>query len=1008
MRGDDLSGIRESLDLQSRILSKEAENAFLTRGVANEATIYPAEREAVTSGHKITVISGANQCLRGDSQVLHPDGTTTAIRHIEVGDPVVAFDFATGTFQPSRVTAVFENGAWTVHRFFHDYGVLECTRSHKVCVFQKNKKYRMMRVLRACKQQQLVVVRDKNGNPALSTIYYQGPILSEPTWDIGIDHPDHAFVCDGVVVSNSGKALPNSEVVVTPTGYAQMGDIKVGDLVCTPDGGQAPVTGVYPQGERDVWEITFSDRTTCRCDLDHIWRVRHAYRGAESRHPGWADLTLRQILAIGGETPSTYRIYAVPESQAEFAPAEPLPLDPYALGLLLGDGTMGYGGVGFSTSEVELVDYLREKLPVNHCRNVKSRPLDWYFSNGPQGSKKPNDLINILRSLGLMGHHCRDLFIPGIYKMASREDRIAILQGLMDADGTADKFGHASYCSISERLAGDVAWVLRSLGERCTISSKDKYCTYKGEKKHTLAWEVYIGKSTLPLFRLERKTERLGAPGRRKPRRMVKFRMVGREDCTCIMVDHPDHMFMTRDFIPTHNTLTCAHRAAWDATGLYPDWYDGPRTQRGIDAWVIGDTGLNVRDSYQKKLFGPDPDRPGWTDRPGDEALISAKYIMAKPSRQSQPPGLFDTVRVKHVPSDTTSIITQKSHQMDQQALASWTGDRVFIDEECPLGILNEMIARILVRSGQIFISMCPLNKYPDFLNFIYTAPHDLVKLVYLGHDQVKHLTQADKDAFARLYASSPAELAARTKGILISNTGLIYPFPIKDIIYDPAKVHIPSHAVYLGGMDVGWTHPTAAAAIALDKLSDTAYCYATYAQSQKPYAYHHAQLLSWGDNMTFMIDTASDQSSQADGVSVLNRYLELAHPGKIEYDGATHYRWEDIEENKRKYIKAERAFQVSMDSLWHRFETGKMRINQNLRELLTQYNNYTWNKDGTGPRPETPAVPLDIITALRLGSYHLPEYAHPLTNAPWERFEDIGGYVEPPEDWVRFKCGRE
>lgn len=661
MRGDNFSGLREGLELNTVFLAKEAENAFLTRGIGSRENIYPAEYEAVTSGHKITALFGANQCLRVYSQVLMADGSIRKLHDVEVDDWVMAFDFTLGMFVPSRVNAVYHNARWMVVGYKSDYGTLECTRSHKVLTMGSKNRFKWMRVNRAAKAQLPVIVHGPAGQPMLAHLEHGVEVGVEETMDLCIDHPDHAFVCDGMVVSNSGK------------------------------------------------------------------------------------------------------------------------------------------------------------------------------------------------------------------------------------------------------------------------------------------------------------------------------------------------------------TLTCAHRLAWDATGLYPEWYDGPKTTRGIDAWVIGDTGMNVRDSYQKKLFGPDPERPGWTDRPGEEALIPARYIMQKPSRQSAPAGLFDSVRVKHVPSDTTSLITQKSHQMDQQSLASWTGDRVFIDEECPLGIVNEMIARILVRSGQIFISLCPLGKYPDMVNFLLTSPTDLVKRVKLGHDQVKHLSPEQKASFARLFASNPAELAARTRGDWVTNTGLIFPFPIKDIIYDPAKIHIPSHAVYLGGMDVGWTHPTAAVALALDRLSDVAYCYASYAQAGKPYTHHHSQLLTWGDNMTFMIDCASDQSSQADGTSVLRRYWELAHPGRIEYDGENHYKWEDIDENKRKYIKAERAFQVTMDSLWHRFETGRVLVNQNLRDLLAQYNNYTWNKDGTGPRPETPTVPLDIITAMRLGAYHLPEYAHRLDqNPPWMADMDIGDYPDPPEEWNPYRCGRE
>ena len=670
MRGDDLSSLREGLGLQGAILTKEAEQAFLTRGIANRDSIYPAEYEAVTSGHKITALFGANQCLRGESNVLMWDGTTTHINLINRGDVVTAYDFTRKCFVPSRVISVFENIPLPLHRFQHEYGALECTVSHKVAVARRRRLYGkelgsiyhiFHRAILANREGMPVVVRNENGVPTLSMLVYDRKIPSEPTYDLCIDHPDHAFVTDNIVVANSGK------------------------------------------------------------------------------------------------------------------------------------------------------------------------------------------------------------------------------------------------------------------------------------------------------------------------------------------------------------TLTMAHRLAWDATGLYPDWYTGPKTQRGIDAWVIGDTGMNVRDAYQRKLFGPDPNRPGWTDRPGEEALIASKYLASPPNKQGQPAGLFDTVRVKHVPSESTSTITFKSHQMDTQSLASWTGDRVFIDEECPLGILNEMLARMLVRNGQIFISLCPLGKYPDMVSFLLSAPLDLVHIVKLGHDQVKHLTEGDKAAFARMFASNPAELAARTRGDYVTNTGLIFPFPVKDIIYDPGKVHIPSSALYLGGMDVGFTHPTAAAAIALDKFSDTAYCYATYAQAQKPYMYHHSMLLRWGENMTFMVDPASDQGSQAEGISVLHRYWELAHPGRDDYDGEIHYKWEQVPENKRKYIKANRAWSPTMDDLWHRFETGRMRIQQNLTDLLTQYGNYTWNKDGTGPRPETPAVPLDIITALRYGSFHLSEYAHRLDqNPPWIEPGDSGGWADPPEDWKPYRAGRE
>ncbi len=452
-------------------------------------------------------------------------------------------------------------------------------------------------------------------------------------------------------------------------------------------------------------------------------------------------------------------------------------------------------------------------------------------------------------------------------------------------------------------------------------------------------------------------------------------------------------------------THTGVIKMAWDATGLYPEWYHGRRTTRGIDAWIMGKTAENTRDTAQKKLFGSNIDKPGWTDKPGQEALIGQKYILAKPTRKPVP-GAFDTVLVKHVPSDTTSRLMFKSHQMDTVALASWSGDRVLVDEECPKEVLDELIARVSVSDGQIFITLCPLDGLTPLVKWIMEMAErhpSLLKLCYLTYDDAQHLDPTVKAANRALWSSNPAMMAARTEGRAVSNHGLIFPFAIADITYDPTQIIIPDHWPRLGGLDVGFRHPTAAVATALDLASDTAYVYASYERAEMPYGYHHGQLLNWGQNMTFMIDPASDQVSQADGKTILQGLWSLTH-GQPDIDGEGGYM--AIEETKRKYIKANNSFAESQDAMWHRFGSRRLLISRVLKSLLDQYGSYAWNTDGNGPKRETPALRYDIITSLRYCTLGLAQYAHRLNAIPpWQEVEEWED-VPQVKEWKKYRAG--
>ena len=476
---------------------------------------------------------------------------------------------------------------------------------------------------------------------------------------------------------------------------------------------------------------------------------------------------------------------------------------------------------------------------------------------------------------------------------------------------------------------------------------------------------------------------------------------IGLEETMDIRIAHENHAFVGNRIVVSNSgkTHSMIVKCAWDATGIYPDWYKGPKTVRGIDAWVMGDTGENTRDTAQRKLFGPDPERPGWTDKPFKEGLVASKYIIGKPTRKSAPSGCFDTVRVKHIPSDTTSTLTFKSHKMNRQALASWHGARVYIDEEPDVDILMEMIARVADDRGQIFVAMCPLDGMTPTVKWIMNnaeSSPDLVKLCYLPHTEAMHLDPAEKEAMLRMFASNPAMLIARTEGRVVQNHGLIFPFPAQDILYNPSQISFSDRWPRLGGADVGWSHPWGASAAARDPLSDIIYVYATYEQAEKPYRYHHSQLLEWGENMTFMIDPASNQANQATGEKILESLWKLAH--------GEHY--EEIPEEQRKYIKADNSFLPGMDEMWQRFDSGRLKFSRNLRTLLEQYESYGWNKDGDGPKRETPDLKYDVITSVRYLVKGMMSHGHSLERAPWRDPGEFESEIEI-KDWEPFRAGR-
>ncbi|MGW3194516.1 helicase-related protein [Streptomyces sp. NPDC001118] len=374
--------------------------------------------------------------------------------------------------------------------------------------------------------------------------------------DLATEHPMHRLLQGEV---GSGKAQPLDSLVLAPSGFRRMGDLAAGDEVVVPDGEIALVDGVFPQGERDVWRLVLSDGSSVECDDEHLWIVgtrRGWHRGQAPR-----VMTTREIRCDTVEADGSSKWYLPVAAPVDLGGDAQLPLDPYLFGLLLGDGSFRHT-VRLSTADAEIRDAVASAVAPD-CRlvPVTGSRCDYTLELARRTGGVRNPVIQTLRDLGLWGTASHGTFIPTEFKNTSIKSRLALLQGLLDTDGTVQANGlDISFCSASRRLADDVAWLVRSLGGRVRVLPK------RG------AFEVSVAlPGEYAPFRLSRKADRV----RPRPeydtfRRGIRaVEHVGRKPVQCISVAHPSRAYVTDNFTVTHNTMVAlrAMLAVVDAGG---------------------------------------------------------------------------------------------------------------------------------------------------------------------------------------------------------------------------------------------------------------------------------------------------------------------------------------------------------------------------------------------------------------------------------------------------------
>lgn len=336
-----------------------------------------------------------------------------------------------------------------------------------------------------------------------------------------------------------GKQQPVSEPVLTPEGWKPIGDLHIGDFVVDAQGQPTRVTGIFPQEDNRVYRVTFNDGSWTRAGAEHLWAAQT--KAAKSLGHDWRVLTtevLMNSLSLGWHIPMTEPVNH---------PEKPLNVDPYLLGVYLGDGFV-QGHVRRVCTDREIIEALNLGTVVNSHES----------SSQTAYATVPKELWNA-EPEAFFGR-AWEKKIPEAYMLGSIEQRHALLQGLFDTDGSPKNGGGIEFSTTSPEMFEQVCELVESLGgvARCGKTRRTRY-THKGEvKTGRVSYRVNVKlPNELAPFRLQRKIDKWVKPTKYPVARIIEnIEFIGHEESVCISVDNPEHLYLTRHHIVTHNTLT--------------------------------------------------------------------------------------------------------------------------------------------------------------------------------------------------------------------------------------------------------------------------------------------------------------------------------------------------------------------------------------------------------------------------------------------------------------------
>lgn len=361
------------------------------------------------------------------------------------------------------------------------------------------------------------------------------------------------FVRTNVDVCISGGVLnpqPMDSLVATPDGFVRIGDLKAGDIICDTKGGTQTVNFVLDKGLQPCVEFTLSDGRKVQSALSHHWRII-------DKHGRTREIAAEEIVNYMRKNENGTRVnrtnYRVPLCNPTIGFDNTLPIHPYVLGFLIGDGCFSEKSIytTITTADKDVIFRMKELgYDVVPC-NRASDDIHYYLRD-----KKVKDY---LKAVGLWGKRSYEKFVPNEYKYCSAADRILFIQGLFDADGSCSKTHQVSYATTSKKLSDDVCKIIYSLGGRCSLSIKKENTRDWGNSisKCRKAYILYPKlKDDSDLFFLERKRKNTKNDSSRIEKcgiTISDYKILEPCEMRCINVSSEEHLYLTDNYVVTCN-----------------------------------------------------------------------------------------------------------------------------------------------------------------------------------------------------------------------------------------------------------------------------------------------------------------------------------------------------------------------------------------------------------------------------------------------------------------------
>lgn len=355
-----------------------------------------------------------------------------------------------------------------------------------------------------------------------------------------------------------GKAQPLWSKVLSSKGWVNIGDVKEGDFIYTQSGRLTRVNGVFPQGKKSIYKISTRDRGFTFCCGDHLWETQTP---GERRYNKSSVKTTKEIKSrlYSSDGKLWHRLPKLSPIEFNY---KPTPIDPYLLGVLISEGGLSGGCVRFSSNNKNIVEECRKSIDKSSGLDInlvgKNTKSDTYSISG-KGIGYSNYVLSWIKFFGLDKKSYKK-FIPDIYKINSVEVRKRLLSGLLDGDGEVSKDNRIFYSSSSKELIDDIDFIVKSLGGHTFYRVKPSYYTYKG-KRHkgkdshllqiNLDFNPFLAENELKRGRFNIKSKI-----RSNYRYIKNVEYYGEEECVCISVEDESSLYVTDDFLLTHNTTS--------------------------------------------------------------------------------------------------------------------------------------------------------------------------------------------------------------------------------------------------------------------------------------------------------------------------------------------------------------------------------------------------------------------------------------------------------------------